>query len=129
MLMLVTHTHSITLDRCILLHCLVTGQDIDLGKAIWRHMQHVINSTATLAFLYTITAMVLQVVVQVDDDEDIAYSDNLLDNAVLQYVFRWAPRLPPILAAEEPQQEAKAPPPPPPEPKPTPAATTAEAPP
>ena len=121
----VTHTHSITPDRCILLHCLVTGQDIDLGKAIWRHMQHVANSTAALAFPCTITTMALQAGVQVDDDEAIAYPEDPLTNAVLHYVFRRAPPPPQIPAAEVPQQEAEAPPSPPPEPEPAPAAAAA----
>ena len=65
-------------------------------------MQHVAKSTTTLAFPCTIMAMALQAGVQVDDDEDLAYSDDPLDNAILQYVFRRVPRPPQILAAEEP---------------------------
>ena len=83
-------------------------------------MQHIANSTAALAFPCTVTAMALQAGVQVDDVEELASLDDPLDNAVLQYVFRWAPWPPSIPATEETQQEAEAPPPPPPEPEPAP---------
>ena len=62
--------HSITLDCCILLHYLVMGQDINLGKALHHHMQHVASSSVALAFPSTIIAMALQAGVLVDDDEE-----------------------------------------------------------
>ena len=65
-------------------------------------MQHIANSTTALAILSTITTMALQARIQVDDDEELAYLDDPLDNAILQYVFRLPLRPPLILKAVEP---------------------------
>ena len=54
-----TYTHSVTPNCYILFHNLVTGQDINLGKAIHHRMQHVANSFATLTLPCTITTMAL----------------------------------------------------------------------
>ena len=91
-------------------------------------MQHITNYTAALAFPCTITTMALHAGVQVDDDEDIAYSDDLLDNATLRYVFRRVLQPPAILEEVEPQQEAEVLLLPPPEPKPALAAAVAKPP-
>ena len=84
-------------------------------------MQHVANSTATLAFPCTITAMALQGGVLIDDDDEIAYPDDQLDNTTIDYVLRRAPWPPAILEDAEPHPEAKVPflPPPKPELAPT----------
>ena len=72
--------------------------------------------------------MALQAGVQVNDDEDLAFSDDPLDNAVLQYVFRRTPRPHQIPTVEKPQQEVEAPPQPSLKPKLAPAATATEPP-
>ena len=122
----VTHTSSITPDHCILLHYLVTGQDINLGKAIRKHIQHVANSTATLAFPCTITTMAVKAGVVIHDDEEIALPDDSVDNAIVNYVFRRAPPPPAMSADEKPHQDAQVPPPPPPKVEPTLADASAE---
>ena len=72
------------------------GQDVNLGKALHHHMQHMANSSAALAFPSTITAMALQVRVLFDNDEETTYSQDPLDNTAIDYVLRRAPSLPAI---------------------------------
>ena len=60
------HTHSITRKRCLLLYCLITQKEVNLGQLIKDQMMTIPSSNYSLPYSSLITILALQVGVVVD---------------------------------------------------------------
>ena len=109
------HTHSITRERCLLLYCLITQREVNLGQLIKDQMMTIPSSNYSLPYPSLITALALQAGVLVDPAERMTDRGPKISDESLSVTLNRATRRTRRTRHAERQEDTPSPSPPPPQ--------------